>query len=65
MDPSTFFWLVVFCLIAWILLSAEDPPKPDPHDEIHQIREKAYHDAHSLSEEFLQLAIHYLFKNRR
>ena len=65
MEPSTFFWLLVLGLIVWILLSAEDTPKPDPHDEIRQIKDKAYHDAHSLSEEFLQIALYYLTKNRR
>ena len=65
MEPSTFFFLLLFILVVWILLSAEESPKSDPQDEIRQIRDRAYHNARTLSEEFLQMAIHYLITNRR
>jgi hypothetical protein len=65
MDASTIFWLVILILIASVLLSSEDTPAQDSLDELHKISDEAYHEAQSLSEEFLQMAINQLNKKRR
>ena len=65
MDSPSVLLLVILILAAIILLSSEETTAPDHQDEINHIEEQAYHDAHSLSEEFLQMAIQQLIKKRR
>ena len=55
--------LILMALV--FLMSVVDEPKPDIQRQMSSIRGQAWHTAHRLSEEFLQLAIELLNEKRK